>query len=64
MTRTASDLPQRAKLVAAVADEHADLGDRQGQLAQPVVEALHREGLFGMWVPPRKIRSLGRYSSV
>jgi alkylation response protein AidB-like acyl-CoA dehydrogenase len=55
MTRTSSDLPQRAKLVAAVADEHAEIADQQGQLAQPVVEALHREGLFGMWVP-RSIR--------
>ena len=55
MTRTASDLPQRAQLVAALADEHAEIGDQQGQLAQPVVEALHREGLFGMWVP-RSIR--------
>lgn len=49
------DLPTRAKAVAAIADEHAELGDRQGQLADPVVEALHREGLFGMWVP-RAIR--------
>jgi alkylation response protein AidB-like acyl-CoA dehydrogenase len=51
MTMIATDLPQRAKLVAAVADEHAAIGDQQGQLAEPVVEALHREGLFGMWVP-------------
>ena len=55
MTRTTSDLPQRAKLVAALADEHAEIADREGRLAQPVVEALHREGLFGMWVP-RSIR--------
>ena len=51
----ALDLPGRAKTVASVADEHAENGDRQGQLAAPVVEALHREGLFGMWVP----RSIG-----
>src|SRR5438093_13706920 len=49
------DLPTRAKAVAALADEHAEIGDRQGQLAAPVVEALHREGLLGMWVP-RSIR--------
>ena len=45
------DLPARAKAVAALADEYADAGDQQGQLATPVVEALHREGLYGMWVP-------------
>lgn len=46
-----ADFPSRARRVAAVADEHADASDKQGQLAAPVVEALHREGLFGMWVP-------------
>ncbi|HET8697700.1 MAG TPA: acyl-CoA dehydrogenase family protein [Gammaproteobacteria bacterium] len=45
------DLPQRAKRVAELANEHADYGDKQGRLAQPVVDALHREGLYGMWVP-------------
>jgi alkylation response protein AidB-like acyl-CoA dehydrogenase len=49
------DLPARAKVVAALADEHAAEGDAQGYLAAPVVEALHREGLLGMWVP-RTIR--------
>ena len=49
------DLPARAKAVAALADEHAAEGDAQGYLAAPVVEALHREGLLGMWVP-RSIR--------
>lgn len=44
-------LPERAKQVAALASEHAPYGDREGRLAEPVVEALHREGLFGMWVP-------------
>jgi alkylation response protein AidB-like acyl-CoA dehydrogenase len=51
MTLTATDLPARAKLVARIADEHADVGDREWRLAEPVVEALHREGLFGIWVP-------------
>src|SRR5437773_295238 len=45
------DLPARAKAVAAVADEYAEIGDQQGYLAPPVVEALHREGLYAMWVP-------------
>jgi alkylation response protein AidB-like acyl-CoA dehydrogenase len=46
-----ADLPARAKAVAAIADRHADESDRQGQLSAPVVEALHHEGLYGMWVP-------------
>src|SRR5215831_12031612 len=41
----------RAKDVATIADRFADEGDRAGRLSQPVVEALHREGLLGMWVP-------------
>jgi alkylation response protein AidB-like acyl-CoA dehydrogenase len=45
------NLPERAKRVAAIANEHADYGDKQGRLNQAVVDALHREGLFGMWVP-------------
>ncbi len=44
-------LPERARRVAVLADEHAAYGDEHGQLAEPVVEALHKEGLFGMWVP-------------
>lgn len=46
-----TSLPERAKQVATIADEHADWGDKHGRLADPVVEALHREGLYGMWVP-------------
>lgn len=45
------DLPTRAKAVAAIASDHASAGDQQGQLADEVVEAFHREGLYGMWVP-------------
>jgi indole-3-acetate monooxygenase len=48
-------LPERAKVVGSIASDHADWGDQHGRLADPVVDALHREGLFGMWVP----RSLG-----
>src|SRR5262249_4917450 len=44
-------LAARAKSVADIADRYADEGDKLGRLAEPVVEALHREGLFGMWVP-------------
>lgn len=48
---TETSLPERAKRVGEIAREHADYGDEHGQLAEPVVEALHREGLYGMWVP-------------
>ncbi|HEY5565938.1 MAG TPA: acyl-CoA dehydrogenase family protein [Gammaproteobacteria bacterium] len=48
-------LPQRARRLAQVADQHAEYGDLHGRLAEPVVDGLHREGLLGMWVP----RSLG-----
>ena len=46
-----TDLPSRASVVGSIADQHADFGDREGRLADAVVEALHREGLLGMWVP-------------
>jgi indole-3-acetate monooxygenase len=54
-TTQAIDLPERAVAVGTLANEHAAHGDVHGRLAEPVVEALHREGLYGMWVP----RSLG-----
>jgi len=47
----ANDLPARAKAVGALAAEHADYGDKHGRLADAVVDALHREGLLGIWVP-------------
>jgi alkylation response protein AidB-like acyl-CoA dehydrogenase len=46
-----TSLPERAKLVGRIASEHAVFADREGRLADPVVEALHREGLYAMWVP-------------
>ncbi len=56
MSNTAeTPLPERARRVGEIAREHAAYGDEHGRLAEPVVEALHREGLFGMWVP-RSIR--------
>ena len=48
---TETSLPDVAKTAGGVADAHADFGDREGRLADPVVDALHRMGLFGMWVP-------------
>jgi alkylation response protein AidB-like acyl-CoA dehydrogenase len=44
-------LPERAREIAALADEHAAYGDEHGQLAEPVVEAMHEHKMFGMWVP-------------
>jgi alkylation response protein AidB-like acyl-CoA dehydrogenase len=55
ITVTAPHLVARSKNVAGIANEHADWGDKEGRLAERVVEALHSEGLFGMWVP-RSIR--------
>ena len=49
--KKSEDLPEKAKTVGTIANEHAVWGDEHGQLAEPVVEALHNEGLFGMWVP-------------
>ena len=51
VSTVASDLPARAKVVGALAAEHADYGDKNGRLAQEVVDAFHREGLYAMWVP-------------
>ena len=49
--RGTTTLIDAAATVAAIADQHAEIGDQQGRLADPVVESLHREGLYGMWVP-------------
>jgi alkylation response protein AidB-like acyl-CoA dehydrogenase len=50
-TEPMSDFPERARRVAGIANEYAEAGDKQGFLAEPVVTALHKEGLYGMWVP-------------
>ena len=52
---TDTSLPTRARAVASLADTHASWGDEHGQLAPQVVDALHHEGLYGMWTP-RAIR--------
>src|SRR5262245_52472697 len=46
-----SDYPGRARRVAEIANEQAEAGDKQGYLAESVVSALHREKLYGIWVP-------------
>ncbi len=47
----ALDVVARAQRVADLASRFGDEGDRLGRLSQPVVDALHEEGLFGIWVP-------------
>jgi len=47
----AGSLLDRARRVSAIAAEHAEYGDTHGKLAEPVVEAIHRERLLGMWTP-------------
>jgi indole-3-acetate monooxygenase len=47
----ARDVIARAQRVGALAREHASRGEELGELAPSVAEALHSEGLLGMWVP-------------
>lgn len=46
-----SALGERAKALAPLADQHGAFADENGQLAPELVDALHDDGLFGMWVP-------------
>jgi alkylation response protein AidB-like acyl-CoA dehydrogenase len=50
-----ASFPDRARAVGALADTHAAAADREGRLAAEVVDALHEQRLFGIWVP----RALG-----
>jgi alkylation response protein AidB-like acyl-CoA dehydrogenase len=50
-TTTTPDLLAEAQRLEALIDEHAAEGDRLGRLSDPVVDALHDAGIFGMWVP-------------
>ena len=45
------DVIARAKRVGALARQHAQRSEELGKLDEPVAEALHGEGLLGMWVP-------------
>jgi alkylation response protein AidB-like acyl-CoA dehydrogenase len=49
------DVIERAKRVGALARKHAQESEELGKLAEPVADALHSEGLLGMWVP-RSVR--------
>jgi indole-3-acetate monooxygenase len=44
-------LAERARALVPMLDDNAAYSDEQGELAPIVVDALHRDGLFGMWVP-------------
>jgi len=46
-----ADVIARAKRVGALARKHAKESEELGKLAEPVAEALHSEGLLGMWTP-------------
>jgi alkylation response protein AidB-like acyl-CoA dehydrogenase len=46
-----ADVIARAKRVGALARENFERSEELGQLAPPVAEALHSEGLLGMWTP-------------
>ena len=46
-----SVLAERARDLVPLVDKYADVADEEGVLADEVVAALHRDGLFGLWVP-------------
>jgi alkylation response protein AidB-like acyl-CoA dehydrogenase len=46
-----SDLPERARRVGRLAASEAAAAEAQGQLTEAVVDALHDEGLWALWVP-------------
>jgi alkylation response protein AidB-like acyl-CoA dehydrogenase len=48
-----SVLAERARALVPLVDEYAEFADDKGELAPPVVDALHRDGLFSMWVPEK-----------
>jgi indole-3-acetate monooxygenase len=50
-TTTTPELLDEAQRLEALIDEHAAEGDERGRLSDPVVDALHDAGIFGMWVP-------------
>ena len=51
MTESSATFVERAKRVGALARENMERSEQLGQLAPPVAEALHSEGLLGMWTP-------------
>jgi alkylation response protein AidB-like acyl-CoA dehydrogenase len=45
------DLVKAARELQPLLREHAPAGEAAGRLTEPVADALHDTGLFGMWVP-------------
>ncbi len=48
---TSSPLAERAKVLVPLLDAYAEHADVVGSIAEEVVDRLHEDGLFGMWVP-------------
>jgi alkylation response protein AidB-like acyl-CoA dehydrogenase len=46
-----ADFVERARRLAPLLDERADEAERVGRLTDDVVEAFHRERLYGVWTP-------------
>ena len=46
-----SELGERARALVPFISEHAPYGDEHGQLSPVLVDRLHAEGMFQMWVP-------------
>ncbi|MEV0381439.1 acyl-CoA dehydrogenase family protein [Nonomuraea sp. NPDC050643] len=44
-------LLERARELRPLIEQAADVAEAQGRLTDPVVDALHEAGLFGIWVP-------------
>jgi indole-3-acetate monooxygenase len=66
-----SRLSERAEAMVPLLDERAEFADENGLLSEEVVDALHRDELFGMWVPEvlggaelDPVRSLGVISTL
>ena len=50
-TTTTPELLERARSLEPLFREHAQWGDQNGRLHDEVVDALHENRIFGMWVP-------------
>jgi len=48
-----SILAERAKALVPLLDAEAEYADEHGELSPAAVDALHREGLFKLWVPEK-----------
>jgi alkylation response protein AidB-like acyl-CoA dehydrogenase len=51
VTESSTAILEKAKRVGVLARENFERSEELGQLAPPVAEALHSEGLLGMWTP-------------